>query len=160
MQVTNGNLPRITKAYIAYHLRRNSKWLPKVVSCETPKHICEFITQKCGPKEKGFEGRKVHPLSPFEQYITTDKFIHNNSTQQLSRRGLLSHSGTALFDLTKVSLNGAMIRRLTSGMYALETLSLCQLGLPFQLRIANKITPSVGIHDGPREDQGKGWRNL
>jgi hypothetical protein len=52
-------LLRIIKAYIAYHLRRNSKWLPKIVNHETPKHICEFITQKCGSKEKGFEGRKV-----------------------------------------------------------------------------------------------------
>lgn len=52
-------LPRIIKAYIAYHLCRNSKWLPKIVNHETPKHICEFIIQKCGLKEKGFEGWKV-----------------------------------------------------------------------------------------------------
>ena len=50
---------RIIKAYIAYHFRHNPKWLPKTVDNETPKHICEFITQKCGLKEKGFEGRKV-----------------------------------------------------------------------------------------------------
>jgi hypothetical protein len=61
-------LLRIVKAYIAYHLRHNSKWLPKIVSHETPKHhdICEFITHKCGPKEKGFEGRKVC----MQQYIS------------------------------------------------------------------------------------------
>ncbi|KAF8224015.1 hypothetical protein L208DRAFT_1425908 [Tricholoma matsutake] len=57
---TRGGHIQIIKAYIAYHLCHNLKWLPKIVNHETPKHICEFITQKCGSKEKGFEGQKVH----------------------------------------------------------------------------------------------------
>ena len=52
-------LHRITKAYITYHLRQNPKWMPKAVTKETPADICKFITKKCGPKEKGYEGHKV-----------------------------------------------------------------------------------------------------
>ncbi|KAF8224365.1 hypothetical protein L208DRAFT_1425813 [Tricholoma matsutake] len=55
----NALLTEIIKAYIAYHLCQNLKWLPKIINHETPKHICEFITQKCGSKEKGFEGQKI-----------------------------------------------------------------------------------------------------
>lgn len=58
------SVARIIRAYIAYHLRRNPKWLANAVNLDTPGHICEFITQKCGQKEKGFEGRKVLTLMP------------------------------------------------------------------------------------------------
>ncbi|KAJ7123824.1 hypothetical protein C8R43DRAFT_899359 [Mycena crocata] len=55
---TRSNHVRIIKAYIRYHLRRNSAWNAKEVSAQTPKDINMFITQKCGPVADGFEGRK------------------------------------------------------------------------------------------------------
>ena len=54
---------RIIKAFIAYHLRKNILWDPRVVTQKTPVDICEFITQKCGPKGSGYEGRKVSSSS-------------------------------------------------------------------------------------------------
>jgi hypothetical protein len=50
---------RIIKAYIAFHVKRNLKWDAKEVLSQTPHNIQVFITQKCGAKEDGFEGRKV-----------------------------------------------------------------------------------------------------
>ncbi|KAK6980501.1 hypothetical protein R3P38DRAFT_3466418 [Favolaschia claudopus] len=49
---------RIIKHYITFHLRRNKKWDAKRVDDKTPHNITAFITQKCGPVEQGFEGRK------------------------------------------------------------------------------------------------------
>jgi hypothetical protein len=50
---------RIIKHYFVFHLRRNKKWDAKRVDEQTPRDIAAFITQKCGPTEQGFEGRKV-----------------------------------------------------------------------------------------------------
>jgi hypothetical protein len=50
---------RVIKAYIAFHLHRNLTWDAKAVTSQTPNYICLFITQKCGAKEEGFEGKKV-----------------------------------------------------------------------------------------------------
>ena len=119
--IDNSTLLRIIKAYITYHLRRNSKWLPKIVNHETPKHICEFITQKCGLKEKGFEGRKV-TLSTFLMVQYLQCFV---SIQQLSQHGQHSHSGTDLFDLTKVLLSGATIPRPMFRMYSFISTCRC-----------------------------------
>ncbi|KAJ7792817.1 hypothetical protein B0H14DRAFT_2623484 [Mycena olivaceomarginata] len=49
---------RIIKHYFVFHLRRNKKWDAKRVDEQTPRDIAAFITQKCGPTEQGFEGRK------------------------------------------------------------------------------------------------------
>ncbi|KAK7025617.1 hypothetical protein R3P38DRAFT_3531239 [Favolaschia claudopus] len=49
---------RIIKHYITFHLRRNKNWDAKQVDDKTPHDITAFITQKCGPVEQGFEGRK------------------------------------------------------------------------------------------------------
>ncbi|KAK7029315.1 hypothetical protein R3P38DRAFT_3314741 [Favolaschia claudopus] len=49
---------RIIKHYITFHLRRNKKWDATRVDDKTPHDIAAFITQKCGPVEEGFEGRK------------------------------------------------------------------------------------------------------
>ncbi|KIM71546.1 hypothetical protein PILCRDRAFT_16976 [Piloderma croceum F 1598] len=56
-QTRTGHL-RIIKAYITFHMKRNLKWDAKEVSSQTPHDIRVFITQKCGAKEDGFEGRK------------------------------------------------------------------------------------------------------
>ncbi|KAK7029300.1 hypothetical protein R3P38DRAFT_3179628 [Favolaschia claudopus] len=53
----NGHV-RIIRHYITFHLRRNKKWDAKRVDEQTPGDITAFITQKCGPPEEGFEGRK------------------------------------------------------------------------------------------------------
>ncbi|KAJ7137296.1 hypothetical protein C8R46DRAFT_817303, partial [Mycena filopes] len=49
---------RIIRHYFTFHLRRNKKWNPKQVDEQTPRDIATFITQKCGPIEDGFEGKK------------------------------------------------------------------------------------------------------
>ncbi|KAK7016490.1 hypothetical protein R3P38DRAFT_3321031 [Favolaschia claudopus] len=49
---------RIVKAYIAFHMRKNTKWDAKQVNSATPFDITSFIIQKCGEKEKGCEGKK------------------------------------------------------------------------------------------------------
>ncbi|KAJ7023433.1 hypothetical protein C8F04DRAFT_1271362 [Mycena alexandri] len=49
---------RIIRHYFTYHLRRNKKWDPKQVDEQTPRDIATFITQKCGPIQDGFQGRK------------------------------------------------------------------------------------------------------
>ncbi|KAK7005549.1 hypothetical protein R3P38DRAFT_2794714 [Favolaschia claudopus] len=54
----NGHV-RIIRHYITFHLRRNKKWDAKRVDEQTPRDITAFITQKCGPPEEGFEGRKA-----------------------------------------------------------------------------------------------------
>ncbi|KAK7012433.1 hypothetical protein R3P38DRAFT_3588217 [Favolaschia claudopus] len=48
----------IIRHYICFHLRRNKLWDSKRVDEQTPRDIAAFITQKCGPVEEGFEGRK------------------------------------------------------------------------------------------------------
>ncbi|KAF8477798.1 hypothetical protein DFH94DRAFT_604144, partial [Russula ochroleuca] len=50
---------QIVKHYITFHQLRDGSWDPKSVTRNTPQHICEFITKKCGPIEKGYEGKKV-----------------------------------------------------------------------------------------------------
>ncbi|KAF7965122.1 hypothetical protein HWV62_45545 [Athelia sp. TMB] len=49
---------RVIKAYFAYHLKRDPKFDPMAVNGDTPKRIREFIMQKCGNTEAGYEGRK------------------------------------------------------------------------------------------------------
>ena len=47
------------KAFIAFHLKANSKWDPTAVSLKTPHDITAFITHKCGNSVDGFGGCKV-----------------------------------------------------------------------------------------------------
>jgi hypothetical protein len=115
---------RIIKAYITYHLHCNSQWLPHIVSHETPKHICEFITHKCGPKEKGFEGQKVCVTPWLHSMIYNSCSI---SIQQPSQHRWHSHSGTDLSDLTKVFASGAMILRMVSGLCHMLSLTCIRL---------------------------------
>ncbi|KAJ7240214.1 hypothetical protein C8J57DRAFT_1245432 [Mycena rebaudengoi] len=49
---------RIICHFVTFNLRRDPKWDPKRVDEQTPRDITAFITQKCGPVEEGFEGRK------------------------------------------------------------------------------------------------------
>ncbi|KAJ7587229.1 hypothetical protein C8J56DRAFT_765393, partial [Mycena floridula] len=49
---------RIIKAYINYHISKTKDWDPKRVDEQTPGDIITFITQKCGPADHGFEGKK------------------------------------------------------------------------------------------------------
>ncbi|KII89592.1 hypothetical protein PLICRDRAFT_108342 [Plicaturopsis crispa FD-325 SS-3] len=49
---------RIIKAYITWHMSHNKQWDPRAVTKQTPFDIRHFITQKCGPKSDGYEGRK------------------------------------------------------------------------------------------------------
>ncbi|KAF7967243.1 hypothetical protein HWV62_35061 [Athelia sp. TMB] len=49
---------RVIKAYFAYHLKRDPMFDPMAVNGDTPKRIREFIMQKCGNTEAGYEGRK------------------------------------------------------------------------------------------------------
>lgn len=61
----------IIKHFITFCKRRNKSWEPLHVDGKTPHNICDFITQKCGRKEEGCEGRKVsscHP--PTVMYLT------------------------------------------------------------------------------------------
>lgn len=58
-QQQHPNSSRIIKAYIIYHMRRDSAWDPKAVTRHTPYHIRAFIMQKCGDPGQGYEGRKV-----------------------------------------------------------------------------------------------------
>ncbi|KAJ7735849.1 hypothetical protein DFH07DRAFT_753682, partial [Mycena maculata] len=55
---TRGGHLRIVKAYIAFHMRKDSKWEAKQVSSATPGHITQFIIHKCGEKAEGCEGKK------------------------------------------------------------------------------------------------------
>ncbi|GLB45891.1 hypothetical protein LshimejAT787_3600030 [Lyophyllum shimeji] len=48
----------ITKHYIAFCKRRDPNWDPLRVDWRTLHDIRDFITQKCGSKEEGCEGRK------------------------------------------------------------------------------------------------------
>ena len=65
---SKGLSPRIIKAYIAFHLKRNPKWDLKEVSKSTPHDIQVFITQKCGVKANNFEGKKVGTIPETEGY--------------------------------------------------------------------------------------------
>ncbi|THH15350.1 hypothetical protein EUX98_g9480 [Antrodiella citrinella] len=49
---------RVIKAFITYHRKRCPTWDSTAVTKQTPFDICLFITQKCGNKKDGFEGRK------------------------------------------------------------------------------------------------------
>ncbi|KAJ7731567.1 hypothetical protein DFH07DRAFT_717766, partial [Mycena maculata] len=53
---------RTIRHFVTFHLRRKSKWDPKRVDEQTPHDIATFITQKCGPVEEGFEGRKASQI--------------------------------------------------------------------------------------------------
>ncbi|THH15771.1 hypothetical protein EUX98_g9413 [Antrodiella citrinella] len=55
---TRNRHTRIIKAYIMFQRRADPSWNPKGVLRRTPFDICRFITQKCGDKSQGFEGRK------------------------------------------------------------------------------------------------------
>ncbi|KAF7323498.1 hypothetical protein HMN09_00131000 [Mycena chlorophos] len=57
-QSTRDNHVGIIKAYILFHLRRDSKWNPTLVTEKTPRDITMYIAQKCGPVANGGEGRK------------------------------------------------------------------------------------------------------
>ena len=64
---------RIISNFIAYHKKRNSKGNPETVTAKTPQDIVLFLTFKCGPKEKGFQGNKVRNQSD-KSWI----FLNNN----------------------------------------------------------------------------------
>ncbi|KAI5827769.1 hypothetical protein K523DRAFT_374110 [Schizophyllum commune Tattone D] len=49
---------RIAKAYIAYHSALDPFFKPGEISESTPRKIVQFIAYKCGPPEKGGQGRK------------------------------------------------------------------------------------------------------
>jgi hypothetical protein len=58
-------------------MRRDPNWDPLRVDSRTPLDVRDFITQKCGTKEEGCEGRKVrqvtikfYPYPHLEQYST------------------------------------------------------------------------------------------
>jgi hypothetical protein len=55
-------------------MRRDANWDAKAVTQQTPFDIRAFITQKCGPVEAGFEGRKVS-IFPSTIMITLTEFI-------------------------------------------------------------------------------------
>ena len=65
----NYSAVRIIKAYISFHRRRDASWDPKQVDENTPRDIIKFITQKCGPVEDGFEGKRVSDLTT--EYATS-----------------------------------------------------------------------------------------
>ena len=44
-------------------MKQDPKWDAKAVTRQTPYDIHAFITQKCGPVEVGYEGRKVDALT-------------------------------------------------------------------------------------------------
>ena len=156
MSLLNENMSRIIRAYVAYHLRRNSKWPPKVVSYKTPKHICEFITQKCGLKEKGFEGRKVYHMTSIWTKILYS-WIVLNSYLNTGCPHILVPLCSASWKCHRVALwseNWDLVSH-----HHLE--SFRRSGLTFlQLWIANKIASSIWIYDGTRENQSKGWRDI
>ncbi|KAG6905051.1 hypothetical protein DXG01_005380 [Tephrocybe rancida] len=53
----NGHI-RIIKHYIAFCKHCDGNWDPTRVDSKTPHDIRDFITQKCGTKEEGCEGRR------------------------------------------------------------------------------------------------------
>ena len=52
------------KGFFAYWIKRDEGFDPTQVDERTPYFITTYMTQKCGEKEKGFEGLKVSPTSP------------------------------------------------------------------------------------------------
>lgn len=69
------NYRSIAKAYINYHRQRKPTWDAKAVTGQTPRDITEFITYKCGPKEEGFEGKKVLFLLIFSTHPADHYYI-------------------------------------------------------------------------------------
>ncbi|KAJ7141971.1 hypothetical protein C8R46DRAFT_1046516 [Mycena filopes] len=66
---------RIIRHYFTFQLRRNKKWDPKLVNEQTPRDIATFITQKCGPIEDGFEGKKIAYLLAWLMLLRIDEVI-------------------------------------------------------------------------------------
>jgi hypothetical protein len=85
---------RIIKAFIDFHQRLDPKWDPKAVTTQTPYDIRRYITQKCGPKENDYEGKKVRSLARFEPICI---MLIACSSQRPFRLVPPSHSGTATF---------------------------------------------------------------
>ena len=103
----------IIKAYIAFHLRRNKQWNAQAVTELTPKHIINFILQKCGPKESGYEGRKVgSSLNPLKFKHLTHRWL------SIQLRSLLVQpwpSGINMFSPTRVPPSGGLTLTHTNG---------------------------------------------
>ncbi|KAK7006580.1 hypothetical protein R3P38DRAFT_3325946 [Favolaschia claudopus] len=76
----NGHV-RIIRHYITFHLRRNKKWDAKRVDEQTPGDITAFITQKCGPPEEGFEGRKYSTAVSTRAALTMWRGLPTRSRQ-------------------------------------------------------------------------------
>ncbi|KAJ7583766.1 hypothetical protein C8J56DRAFT_711770, partial [Mycena floridula] len=72
---------RIIKAFIAYMTRKTPGWDPKRVDEQTPKDIITFITQKCGPVDQGFEGKKYSTAVSTRVTLTLwYRHVHPNET--------------------------------------------------------------------------------
>ncbi|KAG1775337.1 hypothetical protein EV702DRAFT_973228, partial [Suillus placidus] len=61
---------RIIKAYIVFHTQRNTEWDATAVTHQTPYDIRAFITQKCGEKGKGYEGKQICISQALNQFST------------------------------------------------------------------------------------------
>ncbi|KAF7300674.1 hypothetical protein HMN09_00952900 [Mycena chlorophos] len=58
-QGTRDGYVAIIAHFISFHQGINAAWDPTSISENTPSDITAFISQKCGPKEQNFEGRKA-----------------------------------------------------------------------------------------------------
>jgi len=130
-------LYRIIKAYITFHMKRDPKWDAKAVMRQTPYDICAFITQKCGPVEAGYEGRKVDALVHL-MLTQIDANLHLQFSTAISTRAALTLWYRSIGQM-RALLSGGLIKRwhlvnhihskhLTQAYKPRNTAMGCQLG--------------------------------
>lgn len=69
-------------------MKWDPKWDAKAVTRQTPYDVRAFITQKCGPVEAGYEGRKVCDVLCTSPPLT--KTCHSQFSTAISTRAALT----------------------------------------------------------------------
>ena len=95
-------------------MKRDPKWDAKAVTRQTPYDIRAFITQKCGPVEAGYEGKKVDALAHL-MLTQTDARILFYSFPLPFRLMQLSHCGIEAFGQMRALLSGGLMKKMASG---------------------------------------------
>jgi len=140
---------RIIKAYITFHMQRDANWDAKAVTQQTPFDIWAFITQKCGPVEAGFEGRKASILLfPSTIMVTNRTYLLLISFPQLFQLRQHLHCGIGVYDQMRALLNGAVMRKWAPGESHLGTtmafmLKSCSHGIPTRSRTVSEFMISL-----------------
>lgn len=128
----------IVKAYIMYHRQYKSAWDAKAVTTQTPSDIKSSLPINVGQKRKATRGKRCSFCLLFQPCSLSPFYSSPQLFQLVLLRPLVLKHQTPWEDHPLPCYNSSHV----------------------QLWASHLLTSGVGVHDGPREDHGKGWWSI